>query len=248
VKDPKKIFAVALAVVVFVLFPLKVAKDHGDATKRKTAAVDQHIADKDHELATARKAVAAKPDNTRALELLSTRMPAKADEEGFIQQLEDLATQTGVEWISASFVTDTGVAHPATTLPAAPTTTVAGTAKPVGTNAAAEKYPSRVSSSFLVAIEVRGSYDGQMAYLQKIRSIDRLFTIDKLDLNPEAPTGASPAAPTPGAADPAAAVTLKASIGLRVYTWAEGVAAPDASAAANVTKADGPATTATVKS
>ena len=229
-KDPKKILVIALGVLGLVLLPLKIAKGKGDDTKKQTSAVQAQIADKDQQLKTARKAVSAKQANQTALDVLGVRMPAKSDEEGFISQLEQLASQSGVEWLSSSFTSDDsspGAAAAATTT----TTTLAG-AKPVGGASAAPAgkpasgaYADRVSNSFVVAIEIVGPFGAQMTYLEKLRSMDRLFTIDKVDFALAAPAVATgvattvAGAPTTTAPADAAKAPIHASIQLRAYTW-----------------------------
>jgi hypothetical protein len=220
VKDPKKILAIALALVAFVLFPLKIAKGKRDDTQKKTAAVQAQVADADTALKSARKAKAAVPDNQKKLQELSVRMPPKSDEQGFILQLEQLAGASNVEWMSSSFVLDDGAGGSAS---ATTTTTVAATKG--STAAKPAQYGDRVSSSFVVNIELRGPFSGQMAYLQNLRSIDRLFTIDKLELAPEAtqpaaaPGASGPTTPTTAPAAASSTAPVHANITLRVYTW-----------------------------
>jgi hypothetical protein len=251
VKDPKKIVVVALALVAFVLLPFKIAKGKGDATAKKTAAVKQQITDMETSLKTARKANAAKNDNVKKLDELSVKMPSKADEQGFILQLEALAGQSNVQWMSSSFVVDDVASTTATTV--ATTTTVAGAKAATAVPAAPKggQYGDRVSSSFVVNIEIRGSFAAQMAYLENLRSIDRLFTVDKLELAPERTQTAAPQSgsttPTTAPAATSPDTPIHANITLRVYTWS-GPGASDAkptpSSAATTTPASIPVTTA----
>ena len=117
-------------------------------------------------------------------------MPADPDLPSAVEQLQALANEANVTFVATAQTPPTAGRDAAS---ASPTTTTASAAKsgakgatPTGSSVPSDQEPAApspstsASTSFLLEVDVAGTASNLTAYLEKIRSLPRLLTIERL--------------------------------------------------------------------
>jgi hypothetical protein len=189
-----KILLGVLGVLFLLGVPGRLAWSMRSSAVSDAKAVREETAIKQIELARARKAKANEQQLTAALGELVLAMPATPDQQSLLDTLAGLAKETNVSWEvlssavpqSAKAAARDATGDSSTTAASAPATSA-----DTGDTAAASSGSSAANSSFAFDATVSGDEASISAFLERVRSIDRLVVIDKLQLNWDKTTGST---------------------------------------------------------
>jgi len=217
--DRKRVLLLALLGVALVALPGRLAWNMRSSTVDQTDQLREDVRAMRERVTVAKHDQANRADLQEQLALLGQAMPADADLPSVVEALASLAAASGVSWQSSSQAapsaretTRTG-ADATTTTTAARSTAAAAAAVAAGTDTTATTTadgtaatPTPVTGSFTVEVDVTGTPQALTTYLDKVRTLTRLITVERLSFawNESA-----------GNAQP-----VTAHFSLKAYTWA----------------------------
>lgn len=153
------------------------------------------------------------------LEVLGKAMPAEADLPSVLDALAQLATASGVVWQGSTQTPPAnrdaarpgGTETPTTVRTTVPEVEPSATTAPAGAEpgtatTVAEAGPVPVTGSFTIDVDVAGTTDALTSYLDQVRSLTRLITVERLALTWNSQTDAR--------------LPVTAHLTLKAYTWA----------------------------
>ena len=183
--------AVVLGALVVLAVPTRVAFGMRSSALAQASDVRQETASRQIELNRAKKAKANQPKLQTAFAELVAAMPATPDQQSLLDTLSALAAETSVSWeVLAAAVPQTvktATTDSATTDPAStgrtPDTSLAPASADSGAVGAPATVASSASTSFTFDATVSGDDASVSAFLDRLRSIDRLVVVDKVQLS-----------------------------------------------------------------
>ena len=214
--DRKRVLLVVLVVVAVVAIPGRLA------WSMRSSALDQASETRDQAHLLEDQVAQARRDKARAGELndqlqaLSAALPAEADLPSIVEQLQAVARESNVSFVSSSqtppaardarATTDATTTTPPTSSKASSSSD--GSDDGSGSAASASAAAGPASASFLVEVDVVGTASNLTAYLEKLRSLPRVLTVERLAWTWQDGTGG------------AGAQAVTAHFTVRAYTWA----------------------------
>lgn len=153
------------------------------------------------------------------LEVLGRAMPAEADLPSVLDALAQLAAASGVVWQGSTqtppatreAARPTGSEAPTTVRTTVPEVEPSATTTPTGASpgtatTVAEAGPVPVTGSFTIDVDVAGTTEALTSYLDQVRGLTRLITVERLALTWNSQTDAR--------------LPVTAHLTLKAYTWA----------------------------
>lgn len=221
-----KIFLGVLGALFVLAVPGRLAWSQRSAAVSDAQEIRTETESRRIELARANKAKVNRSKLDAALHELVTAMPATPDEQSLLDTLAGLAAETSVSWevLSAAVPQGTRAAAAAATesdTPAEATNrSTSGTPPPAdGSGDVATPAATPASTpSFSFDATVSGDDASVSAFLERVRAIDRLIAIDKVQLTWNKGAGATSAG-------------VSARLSMRAFVWKAGAASGTATTA-----------------
>lgn len=214
----KRVLLLVLLGVAVVALPGRLAWSMRSNTVDQTDQLREDVRAVRERVTLAKRDDANQADLKEQLALLGQAMPADADLPSVVEALASLAADSGVSWRSSSQAAP-AVREAARSGTDQTTTTVvrpaAGAADAVATGndttatttpADAAGAPTPVTGSFTVEVDVAGTAEALTTYLDKVRTMTRLITVERLSFA-WSEAGAN-------------AKVVTAHFSLKAYTWA----------------------------
>ena len=240
----KRMLFGVLVVVAVVAIPGRLAWSMRSSSLTKASETRDEVHRLQDQVAQARR------DSTRAGELndqlqaLSAALPAEPDLPSVVEQLEAVARESNVSFVASAQTPPSSRDAKAAAAAADSTTTTVrasatgkvsaadGTEESSGSSAAgaassATGAGGSASSSFLVEVDVVGTSSNLTAYVEKVRALPRVLTVERLAWTWQE-----------GATGGVGSQAVTAHFSIRAYTWAGATRAlPGAAAAVPTTRA-----------
>ena len=218
------LFGVLVGVAV-VAIPGRVAWSMRASSLTKASETRDEVHRLQDQVAQARRDSARANELNDQLQALSAALPAEPDLPSVVEQLEAVARESNVSFVASSqtppstrdakaaaaAADSTTTTPPATTgkLSAADGSDDSSGAGTAGAASAATGAASSASSSFLVEVDVIGTASNLTAYVEKIRALPRVLTVERLAWTWQ-----------DGATGGAGSQAVTAHFSIRAYTWA----------------------------
>lgn len=229
--DRKRTLLIVLVVVAVAAIPGRIAWTMRSSTLTEASDTREEVRRLDEQVAQARRDEARAGELRDQLQALAAALPAEPDLASVVEQLQAVADESNVTFVSSSQAVPN--VAPARAVPTTETTDpdaagATATSTPAG-DGAADATAGPTSSNFMVEIDVTGTKSNLAAFVEKLRSLPRVLTVERLQWTwQEGPTGG------------ADAQVVTAHLSVRAYTWsgaAKAVAAAEGGAATPTTKA-----------
>ncbi len=216
--DRKRVLLLVLLGVAVVALPGRLAWNMRSGTVDQTDQLREDVRAMRERVTLAKRDETNRADLEEQLALLGRAMPADADLPSVVEALASLASASGVSWQSSSQAAPTVREATRAGSDATTSTTArpaAGTADAVAagndttattTADGAASAPTPVTGSFTVEVDVTGTPQALTSYLDKVRSLTRLITVERLSFAWNESAGSAQA--------------VTAHFSLKAYTWA----------------------------
>ena len=219
--DRKRMLLGVLVIVAVVAIPGRLAWSMRSSSLTKASETRDEVHRLQDQVAQARRDSARASELNDQLQALSAALPAEPDLPSVVEQLEAVARESNVSFVasaqtppSARDAKATAAADGTTTTAPATTGKVSaadGTEESSGaaSGASAPTAASSASSSFLVEVDVIGTSSNLTAYLEKVRALPRVLTVERLAWTWQE-----------GATGGAGTQAVTAHFSIRAYSWA----------------------------
>lgn len=215
--DRRRALLLVLLAAAVVAIPGRLAWSMRASTMASTDDAREQVRRLNEQIAQARRDQARSGELNDQLQALGAAMPADPDLPSAVEQLQALANEANVTFVATAQTPPSAGKEAAASVAAATTTTSAAKsqAKGVaqsGSSAPSDEEPatapSSSSTSFLLEVDVAGTASNLTAYLEKIRSLPRLLTIERLAWTWQE-----------GVAGGAGTQTVNAHFTVKAYSW-----------------------------
>jgi hypothetical protein len=223
--------------------PTRVVWGLRSSALNEASAIREETSARQVELTRAKKAKANQPQLKAALAEMTAAMPATPDLQSLLDTLSTLAADTNVSWeVLSAAVPQIKTATTVSTEPTGSASSAATTVPSAGADSASAGggdtgTPSAAAStgtSFAFDATVSGDDASVSAFLDRLRSIDRLVVVDKVQLNWN-----RSAAGTGGG--------VNARLSMRAFIWKGGAKAGAAAPSTTAVPTEGDAVPTTVR-